>query len=316
MISNKGQYRFNSRTLQYEAAPNLLKNRWLRFLLRCTLIAGLFTFLFYILIGSPIEFVLNARINGLKGDYLTLNNKIDSLEHKLHRQIIPSHIYFREILEMDSIPYSVRYAGTGGSEPVRFLDYSPETTELIVGTNEKVNTIKKQFKIQTESFLGVFKSAVEYNRELAGIPVIQPVKPTKNTWISSYFGSRTDPFTLLRRVHSGIDFVGPLNTEIYTTANGTVTLIKESRRGYGKEVVVTHDFGYSTRYAHLNKILVKEGQEVKRGQKIGLMGNTGRSTGTHLHYEVRLNNRPINPYYYFSDNLTEDEYNLIVKKVD
>jgi murein DD-endopeptidase MepM/ murein hydrolase activator NlpD len=288
----------------------------LRFLSIIVFIAGLFSFLIFILIGSPIEFALNAKMNVLQGNFLTLNNKIDSLENKLHMQLIPADKYYREILELDSVPASIRYAGSGGSEPIKTMDFSPATAEMIVETKEKVNALKKQIQIQSESSFKVFTTAVDYNIELTGVPAIQPVKPSENIWISSKFGSRDDPFTLSRRSHSGIDFVGPRNTEIYATAKGTVTLVKDSRRGYGKEVVITHDFGYSTRYAHLNEIKVKDGQEVKRGQLVGLMGSTGRSTGVHLHYEVRLNRRPINPIYYFADNLTQDEYNLIVKQVD
>jgi murein DD-endopeptidase MepM/ murein hydrolase activator NlpD len=279
-------------------------------------IAGLFSFLIYVLIGSPIEFVLNAKMNVLQGNFLTLNNRIDSLEYKLHKQLIPADKYYREILELDSVPSSIRYAGSGGSEPIKTLNYSPATADMIIDTKAKINSLKKQIQIQSESSFNVFNTANDYNLELTGIPAIQPVQPADNIWISSYFGSRHDPFTLLKRSHSGIDFVGPRNTEIYATADGTVTLVKDSRRGYGKEVVIMHDFGYSSRYAHLNEIKVKNGQEVKRGQLVGLMGSTGRSTGIHLHYEVRLNRRPINPIYYFADNLTQDEYNLIVKQVD
>ncbi len=274
---------------------------------------GLLSFLFFIFIGSPIEILLNTKINFLKKEYLTLNNKIDSLELKLHKQIIPSDKYYRELLEVDSLPATVRYAGTGGSESDDLLNYTV-TDDLIVKTNKKVNALEKQLKVQSESFLSIIKSAVYHNKKLNEIPAIQPVKPTKNIWISSRFGSRDDPFTFLKRTHCGIDFVGPTNTKIHATADGTVTLVKESRRGYGKEVVVSHSFGYSTRYAHLNKILVVDGQKVKRGQVIGLMGNTGRSTGTHLHYEVRLNNRPINPGYYYADDVSEEEYNLIVEQ--
>jgi hypothetical protein len=313
LISRQKQYSFNSRTLQYEAVNNPKKSRVFKFIVRTSLIGGLLSFLFFIFIGSPIEILLNTKINFLQGEYLTLNNKIDSLEFKLHKQIIPSDKYYRELLEIDSLPTTIRFAGSGGSEPGELLNYAV-TDDLIIKTNKKVNTLEKQLKVQSESFLSIIKSAVVHNKKFRGIPAIQPVKPTKHIWISSKFGSREDPFTFLKRTHYGIDFVGPKNTKIYATADGTVTLIKESRRGYGKEVVVSHNFGYSTRYAHLNEILVIDGQKVKRGQVIGLMGSTGRSTGTHLHYEVRLNNRPINPIYYYADNVSEEEYNLIVEQ--
>jgi len=112
----------------------------------------------------------------------------------------------------------------------------------------------------------------------------------------------------------GVDFVGPRKTEIYATADGIVTLAKHSRKGYGNEIVIDHLYGHETRYAHLNEYLVTEGQKVERGQLIGYMGNTGRSTGTHLHYEVRFQRRPINPIYFFADDLSPEEFEQLAKK--
>ena len=169
-------------------------------------------------------------------------------------------------------------------------------------------------KIQDESYEEIMKAALEKNNKLAHYPGITPVKSDKYIWISSYFGSRTDPFTMHNRAHLGLDFVGPRDTKIFTTANGTVTLVKHSRRGYGNEIVIDHGFGYSTRYAHLKEIKVVEGQKVERGELIGIMGSTGRSTGTHLHYEVRLFNRPVNPMYFFADDISAEEFEQLTTK--
>lgn len=113
------------------------------------------------------------------------------------------------------------------------------------------------------------------------------------------------------RVVLGLDFVAPAGTKIFATGNGTVTLLKFSRTGYGNELVINHSFGYSTRYAHLQKFFVREGESVKRGQLIALVGNSGRSTGPHLHYEVLYEGKPVNPVFYYSNDLTDSEYHLL-----
>lgn len=208
----------------------------------------------------------------------------------------------------------MRYAGIGGGDISFDMAHYPYN-KMIASTATKLTATKTQIRFQDKSYDVIFKEALLFSKKLSCIPAIQPVKQTKNIWISSYFGMRKDPFTFLRQRHKGIDFAGPKNTKIYATADGIVTFTKISYIGYGKEVVISHINDYSTRYAHLNKILVKEGEEVKRGQLIGLMGNSGRSTGTHLHYEIRVKNRPVNPIYYYSDDLTEKEYELITNRI-
>ena len=134
------------------------------------------------------------------------------------------------------------------------------------------------------------------------------------TRISSYFGWRQDPvYRNIRKMHEGIDFTAPRGTEIHVTGNGVVEEIKLSRRGYGNQIIINHGFGYKSRYAHLSKILVKEGQKVTRGEVIGLVGNTGKSVGPHLHYEVLKNNRPINPINFFYLDLSPEEYDNMIE---
>lgn len=315
LISRRKLYNYNNRTLQFqeEIIPFRKKAaKTLKFFAITTIMAGIITIGFTVLFGSPIEVALGFQAKTMKMDYLRINNYIDSLQLALHNEIFEADKYYRELLELDSLPNPVRIAGFGGSNPYDTIQ-SPHYKEIISSTLQKIDILKGQLEIQEKSSSFVFKKAAIHNAELAYIPAIQPIKPTKNIWISSAYGTRIDPFTKRRKSHHGLDFVGPRNTEIFSTADGIVTNTKESRRGYGKEIVISHKFGYRTRYAHLNEILISEGDTIVRGQLIGLMGNTGRSTGTHLHYEVRLNNRPVNPKYYFADDLSEKEYELLTK---
>jgi len=241
--------------------------------------------------------------------YAGIIHRVDSLTGNLKSTYLSNDQIYRCILEMDSIPVNVRSAGTGGYNPDP--DFSSHNFNALF---RKIESLKRQVSIQEKSYDEILIAAIEKNNELKHYPGIPPVNLTKDIFISSYFGTRDDPFTLFKKNHHGVDFCGPFNTEIHTTADGVVTLAKLSRKGYGNEVVVDHGFGHCTRYAHLNEILVQEGQMVERGQVIGKMGSTGRSTGTHLHYEVWYRQGPVNPLYFFADNITPEEFQQLAKK--
>lgn len=265
-------------------------------------------------IGSPSTYIQQNTNADYTAKYRELNQRVDYLTHQLQTLNYSNDQIYRGILELDSLSLELRSAGVGGSDPYT-VSLQNEPAELISIRN-KISTLKRQVIIQQESYEEIFASAIEKSRLINHYPAISPLKMTDYIWISSRFGVRTDPFTHFRKSHSGLDFVGPRNTEIFATADGIVTLVKHSRKGYGNEIVIDHQFGHETRYAHLNKILVKDGQRVERGQLIGLMGSTGRSTGTHLHYEVRYNKRPVNPLFFFSDNLSPDEFEQLAKRTD
>jgi murein DD-endopeptidase MepM/ murein hydrolase activator NlpD len=315
LILKKRIYNFNQEVLQYEnkTVPiRIIIGKVFRFFCITSLLSIILSIIFYAFFGSPIEKALQHRAETIKNHFLSINTQIDSLQNKLHSQLYANDCFYREVLELDSVPSTIRMAGTGGSFPSYKLENYPYN-EIITSTSQKLNTIKHQIKVQDESYQIIYKAALRHNSELTTIPSIMPIKPIDNMYISSYFGSRTDPFTHLGRRHEGIDLVATFNTKIYATADGVVKLTKVSRRGYGKEIIISHKYGYITLYGHLNKIMVEEGQEIKRGQLIGLMGNTGRSTGTHLHYEVRLNKKPVNPIYFYADDLTSNEYEMITQ---
>ncbi len=161
---------------------------------------------------------------------------------------------------------------------------------------DELNRVLGQAKDQ-ERELAEISSFLENNRlRLSSIPSIWPVKG----WISSSFGYRLSPFTGERRFHEGLDISAPRLTPILAPSEGVVTYRGE-RSGYGKVLVIDHGFNISTRYAHLSEFFVKVGDRIKRGQKIGSVGNTGRSTGPHLHYEVRVHNIPQNPMRFILD---------------
>ena len=149
---------------------------------------------------------------------------------------------------------------------------------------------------------------------MAHIPAIFPLKETEIKYISSYFGYRPDPIYKVSKFHSGIDFSAQLGTEAYATGDGVVCNVEKGQWGYGNMVTIDHGYGYKTRYSHLQKAAVRKGQKVKRGQCIGFIGNTGKTTGVHLHYEVLKNNVQIDPINFFYNDLTPDEYEQILQQ--
>jgi murein DD-endopeptidase MepM/ murein hydrolase activator NlpD len=149
---------------------------------------------------------------------------------------------------------------------------------------------------------------------LVSTPAIQPVSNKDLTRVASGFGYRIDPIYKTVKLHAGLDFAAPQGTPIYATANGTVTVAGNTGNGYGNHVVINHGYGYETLYGHMVKVKAKAGQQVKRGEVIGYVGSTGKSTGPHCHYEVHKNGQKIDPVYFFYNDLSPEQYDLLLKR--
>lgn len=221
--------------------------------------------------------------------------------------------FYRSIFGMEPLPASIREAGTGGAVMYSSLQ-SISNPGMVIDAFDKVDKVLNKARIQSSSFDELEEAALYNQQLLASKPMIQPISPADQYWLTSTFGYRTDPFTKARRSHHGIDLAGPRGLKIHATGDGIVKIAEYSRSGYGKEVLLDHGFGYSSRYAHLQDILVEPGETVKRGQVIGTLGSSGRSTGPHLHYEVRLFNKAINPMHYYFEDLSPEEYQIITSR--
>ena len=167
--------------------------------------------------------------------------------------------------------------------------------------------------VQSKSFDEVFDLAKNKEKMLASLPAIQPVSNKDLTRIGSYYGYRTDPFYKVKKFHHGVDFTAPTGTDIYATGDGVVMEASRSFGGYGNLIVINHGFSYKTYYGHLSRILVTPGERVKRGQLIGYVGNTGKSTAPHLHYEVWKNNQTVNPIYFFFNDITLEQFDKMLE---
>ncbi|MCG8377282.1 MAG: M23 family metallopeptidase, partial [Chlorobiales bacterium] len=220
---------------------------------------------------------------------------------------------YRTIFQADSIPNSIRRAGFGGVNRYKHLE-SMDNAEMVISTAKRLDIVMKQLYVQSTSFDEVISLAKRKEEMLRCTPAIMPISNRDLTRTASGWGYRLHPIYKDRRFHWGMDFSAPIGTDIYATADGKITKITTEKTGYGKRIEVDHGFGYKTLYAHLDNFNVKKGQKVKRGDVIGYVGNTGGSTAPHLHYEVHVKGKKVNPHhYYFQEDFTAEQYDKMIQ---
>ena len=310
----KKKFRYNPQTLSFEP----IEISFLKKLANVAIQFGLSLIIAVIVYFSYTHFFDTPKEKILKREHAELSLRFEILGKMLSEsdnllteiQLRDNHIY-RSIFEADTISSSLRMGGLGGATRYDNLK-GLSNADLLVDIATMLDQITWKTYIQSKSFDEVIDLAKNKEKMIVSIPAIQPISVNDLFRISDYFGSRRDPFTKERKFHHGMDFVGPKGVPIYATGNGKVIDAAFSFFGYGNVVLIDHGFGYKTRYAHLKSIDVKPGDEVTRGQIIGTLGNSGRSTGPHLHYEVIYRNNTVDPLNYFNDMLPE-EFELMVK---
>lgn len=273
-------------------------------------------FLIYIgaarLIDSPKEKLLKKENNQLKSQYELLNKRMDQVTAVLEDIQRRDDEIYRVIFEAEPIAKEIREAGFGGVNRYKKIE-GYKNSELIIESAEKLDQITKQMYIQSKSFDEVHDLAVRKEEMLASIPAIQPVSNKELKRMASGYGMRMHPIYKRRKFHTGMDFSAERGTEIYATGAGTVVHVEKSQRGYGNHVVIDHGYGYKTLYGHMSKFNVRKGEEIKRGQVIGYIGNTGTSVAPHLHYEVIKSGEKVNPINYYFNDLTPQEYEQMIE---
>lgn len=263
---------------------------------------------------SPRELILKNEVKQLEFYYSKLNQDIEDLTDILSRIEQRDDNIYRVVLGAEPIDKSVRNAGIGGTD--RYADIREagiDHSDLVIDLHEKVDHLRRKLYIQSKSQDEVVQLARKKEKLYASIPAIQPIANKQLLALASGFGLRIHPVYKVKKLHTGIDFAASIGTPIYATADGTVDKVEVRFSGYGKMVEIDHGFGYRTRYAHMHDFAVKKGQQVKRGDLIGYVGNTGLSTAPHLHYEVLINNKRVDPVHYFFDDLTPAEYEKILE---
>lgn len=311
----KIRYQFNTSSLKIEKVQVTMKERIKRLAssMAFGLVFGVLVIvLAYNFMSSPREKVLKNELEQYKLQYKIMNDRLDKVQKVLTDVQDRDDNIYRVIFEAEPVPSEVRKAGFGGVDRYEQLE-KLANSKIIVNTAKRLDEITSQLVVQSKSYDEVFKMAKNKEKLIASIPAIQPVDFHDLRRIGSLFGYRTDPFYKVTKFHEGIDFTAAIGTPIYATGDGVVILAEYNSGGYGNQIMINHGYSYETKYAHLSRMKVKVGQKVKRGEVIGYMGNTGKSTAPHLHYEVHKAGVPMNPIYFFFNDITPAEYQAMLE---
>ncbi len=313
----KKKYKFNPDTLSYERVGISIRERLgkiLTYLSSSLALAIILLIVFLNYYETPRSKALKRENQQLLSQYELMARDLSTVENVLEDLQQRDDNIYRVIFEADPIPSSVRKAGFGGVNKYSHLE-NLNNSKLIIETARKLDILSKEAYIQSKSYDEVLEMALNKEKMLASIPAIMPVanKDLKRT--ASGWGYRIHPIYKVRKMHYGMDFTAPVGTPVYSTGDGKVVETSgsiRSRVGFGLVVKVDHGYGYETVYAHLNSFAVKSGKEVKRGDIIGYVGDSGGSTAPHLHYEVHRSGSAVNPQHYYFKDLTPQEYERMI----
>jgi len=303
-----------------EAAEAPLRLRFYRFVRKALIgfiLVSIANVLFSQLFYTPKIYRIDRSNRELMIRYRILQERIrtarQQVEEIRHRD---NHVY-RSLFATDTLSLP------GVWQPYPETKYAAMTDDefapLMVGTWKELDALARMLYQESVSFDELQALSKDKERLAAAIPAIWPIdrKALHGDHIGAFNPRRMHPIYHRIIAHLGVDLGCDLGTPVYATGDATVQRIDrgEPRRGYGQQIVLNHEFGYQTRYAHLSKILVRPGDKVVRGQIIGESGNTGGSVAPHLHYEVILKGTPVNPVNYFNRNMTAEEYNRFMEHI-
>jgi len=282
------------------------------FLATALVTAALIVWVGFRYIGSPNERILRGQLDDYSEGYKLMHHQVEQLQEQMSELETRDNKVYRAIFEANPIPDSAR-----AKEQARKAEISLVTRlsddALVGGMISQLNNLSARLASQTSSYSEIDEMIKNKEKLLGAIPAIQPVSNADLRRIASGFGSRIDPVYKISKFHAGLDFTAPQGTPIYATANGRVKEANYNEGGFGNHVVIDHGYGYETLYGHMVRVKARVGKQVKRGEVIGWVGNTGKSTGPHCHYEVHKNNTPVDPVYFFYNDLTPEQFDRILK---
>lgn len=315
IIMKKVKYYYNTHTLRYEKLEVPLRVRLLQVIgyIAASIVTGLIIFaIAFRYIDSPKEKYLRQQNEDLTNNYSVFMERLKQLELKMDEIENRDNGVYRSIFGADPIPDSARIKDIENKKEVTLVQSMGES-ELVQSIAAQLNGLSLRTAFQVKSFDEINNLVKNKEKLLAATPSIQPVSNKNLNRIASGFGYRIDPVYKDRRAHLGLDFSAPMGTPIYATADGRVKDAGFNTGGFGNRVVIAHGFGYETLYGHMVRIKARVGEMVKRGEVIGYVGNSGKSTAPHCHYEVHRGGIPVDPIYYFYNDLTPAQFDRILK---
>jgi hypothetical protein len=320
-MGRKEKFVYNIHTLTYEKVVIPFKTRiWQAFGFFSVVLVTSFALLalLYTLFPSPREQELMGTIDQMRNKYTQMGNQLDMMSKVLHNIQERDANVHRAVFGMDPIDPDVWDAGIGGHEAHPELSAFKYGQENIRDVVSKVDQLSRQLTLQSKSLDTIQQLANNQQNMLACLPCIKPVredKLQKSIGTLSGFGYRIHPVYKIRKFHAGLDFPARVGTAIQASGDGTV-VEAGWHNGYGYCVKISHGYGYETLYGHMNRISVHPGEKIKKGTKIGEVGDTGLSTAPHCHYEVHYKGNPINPINFCMDSLTPQEYQAMVNSAN
>ena len=298
-------YKYNSKNLSYDEIKITYKKVLLKILFLLT-----FGIVFYFIISytfeSPEEKRLKDNIFIMWTDIQIITNRIDGLESILNEIETKDSVIYKSLFE--TAPSFNTFA-----EEINSKKYNSNYVKFIEETHQRLKKIQHKITEEYGSYEEIEKLALQRVDFLKCVPAIQPISNKDLRRTASGWGWRIHPIYKIRKFHYGLDFSAKEGTPIFATGDGEVEFLQKGDKGYGNVIIINHGYGYKTLYGHTSKFNVKIHQKVKRGDIIGLVGNTGTSTGTHLHYEVFKNGQRINPINFFFNDLTPTEYERMIE---
>lgn len=311
----KIKYYYNTNTLRYEKLETPLRVKLLRvlgFISAAIVTALIIVSIAYRYFPSTNEKQLLQQNEALRENFLVLDEQTRKLHQRMTELEKRDNEVYRAIFEANPLPDSARLAEMEQQREMQVV-MSMNRYELESSIGNTIHRLANRMSVQEKSY-GEINGFIR-NKELllAATPAIQPISNNELKRVASGFGYRIDPIYKTTRFHAGLDFTAPQGTPIYATANGVVKTAGNMGNGYGIHVIINHGYGYETLYGHMFKVKARAGQRVKRGEIIGYVGSTGKSTGPHCHYEVHKNGRPIDPVYFFYNDLTPEQFDRILK---
>lgn len=314
-MARKVKYFYNPANLRFEkhVTPRWVWTlRIVGWISTAAVFASIIVYIAYTYFDSPKERYLKNQISEMELEMDFMNNKLDTMSVILGEIAERDDNIYRVIFEAEPVSRNERLAGIGGSDRFQRMN-KLDNAELLKSTATKLEKVRRQMSIQSKSFDEITDLVQNKEKLLQHTPSIQPVSNKDLERIASGFGWRIHPIYKFAKFHEGLDFTAPKGTDVFATADGTVVQADNGQSGFGNCVVIDHGYGYKTRYAHLSAFKVRAGQKVKRGELIGLVGNTGLSTAPHLHYEVEKNGIKVDPISFFYTDLTAEEYAKLIE---
>lgn len=310
----KIKYYYNTNTLRYEKLITPLRVKLLRifgFLSAAFVTSAIIIWVYTKFVPKATDKESELKYGIMKENYAILNNKVISLQQQMAELEKRDNEVYRSIFEASPLTDSARTKLIEQKRELAKVN-SMGDDELGKDIASTLNNIAGRTAYQFESYDEIEKLIKNQGEKLASIPAIQPVSNKELTRIASGFGMRIHPIYGIVKMHNGLDFTAPQGTPIYATGDGVVTTAGFGN-GTGNHVIINHGYGYETEYMHMVRIKAVEGQRVKRGEVIGWVGNTGASTGPHCHYEVHINGTPVDPVYFFYNDLNAEQYDRLLK---